>query len=351
MPRRPKPSRLSPIWRAKHPDSPLAAEANFHVGESQYEKAAYGDAAKAYTAAKQKSQPGELREKATYKLGWSLFQEKKYQEALAQFAEQATDQPQGPLAADALFMKAECLFRLEKYPDALPVYLATQNVKLASPTSQILALLHGGQSALQAEKWDQAIALLSQIPEKHQDSPYLPEAYCELGRAKQNSGKEADAMQDYEKAATLSRGEVGARARFMTGELAFSQKNFAEAVRQFQRVMFGYGGESADARSQEMASQSGVRGGPLRRSANQGRAGTGSRRTAETSPTMPTSTSRTNILKMNWPRQAKKRLEELSKLYKLDGGSKAGFHDRRDVLSQRRKSTPCFVNLTPGLGP
>lgn len=229
----------------KYPDSPLAAEANFHVGESHYEKGAYDEAAKAYTVAKQKSPPGELREKATYKLGWSLFQSKKYEEALAQFGEQATDQPQGPLAADALFMKAECLFRLDKFQEALPVYLATQNVKLASPVSQVLALLHGGQCALQAEKWDQAITWLSQIPEKHADSPYLPEAYCELGRAKQNSGKEADAMQDYEKAATLSRGEAGARARFMLGELTFGQKNFAEAYRQFQRVMFGYGGDSA----------------------------------------------------------------------------------------------------------
>ena len=80
---------------SKHPDSPLAAEANFHVGESRYENAEYAEAAKAYAIAKQKSQPGELHEKATYKLGWSLFQDKKYPEALAEFAEQATDQPQG----------------------------------------------------------------------------------------------------------------------------------------------------------------------------------------------------------------------------------------------------------------
>jgi TolA-binding protein len=230
---------------AKHSNSPLAAEANFHVGESHYENAEYVQAAQAYTAAKQKSSPGELREKATYKLGWSLFQDKKYQEALDQFAEQATDQPKGDLAADALFMKAECLFRLEKYAEALPVYLATREVKLASPVSQVLALLHGGQSALQTENWEQAVTLLSQIPEQHTDSPYLAEAYCELGRAKQNSGKEADAVSDYEKAAELSRAEVGARARFMVGELTFARKEFAEAIRHFQRVMFGYGGEAA----------------------------------------------------------------------------------------------------------
>jgi TolA-binding protein len=241
----------------KHADSPLAAEANFHVGEARYEDGRYDEAAKAYAAAKAKSASGELREKATYKLGWSLFQDKQFQQALDQFAEQATDQLAGDLAADALFMKAECLFRLEKYDEALPVYLATQKVKLASPVSQVLALLHGGQSALQAEKWEQAVGLLSQIPEKHEDSPYLAEAYCELGRAKQNSGQDAEAVSDYEKAAELSRADVGARARFMVGELAFARKDFADAVRHFQRVMFGYGGEAATPETKKWQAKAG----------------------------------------------------------------------------------------------
>lgn len=229
----------------QHPDSPLAAEASFHVGESLYEQADYAAATRAYTAAKTQSTPGELREKATYKLGWSLFQDKKYQQALEQFTEQASEPPQGELAADALFMKAECLFRLEKYDEALPVYLATQKVPLASPVSQVLALLHGGQSALQTEAWEQAVKLLSQIPDKHPESPYLAEAHCELGRAQQNSGQEAAALSNYEKAAEMSRSEVGARARFMIGELAFARKEYSEAIRHFQRVMFGYGGEAA----------------------------------------------------------------------------------------------------------
>lgn len=298
---------------SKYPDSSLAAEANFHVGESRYEKAEYAEAAKAYATAKQKSQPGELHEKATYKLGWSLFQDKKYQEALAQFAEQATDQPQGDLAADALFMKAECLFRLEKHSEALPVYLATQKVKLASPVSQILALLHGGQSALQEEKWDEAISLLSQIPENHQDSPYVPEAYFELGRAKQNSGKEAEALPDYEKAAELSRSDVGARARFMVGELAFGRKEFAAATRSFQRVMFGYGGDSATPETKKWQAKAGFESG----------------RCAEVQITDAKGPTRAELLKQaqqgyqyvtdkhpqdELAAQAKKRLEELSKL-------------------------------------
>ncbi len=247
---------------AKHPDSPLAAEANFHVGESRYEQEQYAEAAQAYSAAKERSAAGELRDKAVYKLGWSLFQAGQFQPALNQFTElSAAQTAAGPLAADALFMKAECLFRLEKYDEALPAYLATQDAKLASPLSQTLALLHGGQSALQGEKWEQAIGLLSQIPEKYPDSPYLAEAYCELGRARQNSGQEAQAVSDYEKAAERSRSEAGARARFMIGELAFGRQDFAEAVRHFQRVMFGYGADAATAEIKRWQAKAGFEAG------------------------------------------------------------------------------------------
>jgi len=229
------------------PDSPLAAEANFHVGESHYEKREFDAAAKAYTAARDKKPSKDLGEKAVYKLGWSHFQLKGYDAALADFVGQLEDYPQGPLHADALFMKAECLFGLKKYEEALPVYTATQDVELASATSTVLALLHGGQCASQTKQWDQALAFMSQIPEKHADSAYLPETYYELGWAKQKAGKEDEAMKDYERAASGSRRAVGARARFMIGELYFSQKKHNEAIPQFQRVMFGYGGDNAPA--------------------------------------------------------------------------------------------------------
>ena len=78
---------------AAHPDSPLAAEANFHVGEAAYEKKEYAEAAKVYAAAKQDRAKGELGEKATYKLGWANFQQKQYDAALAEFAEQLQAYP------------------------------------------------------------------------------------------------------------------------------------------------------------------------------------------------------------------------------------------------------------------
>jgi len=63
----------------------------------------------------------------------------------------------------------------------------------------------------------------------------------------QNSRRIFDAaMTLYEKAAEKSfSGEVGARSRFMMGELYFAKKKYPEALRQFQRVIFGFGGDNA----------------------------------------------------------------------------------------------------------
>lgn len=227
------------------PASPLAAEAHFHVAEALYDEAKYQEAAAEYEAAKAKAEGPDLGEKSRYKLGWSRFQQRQYQEALDEFTAQAEKYPAGPLVPDARFMIAECLYRLEKYDQALPAYLAANELKLPSPTIAALALLHGGQSASQLKQWDQAIELFQRLLETQPDSPYLAETYYELAFAQQNDGQQDEALKSYEQAADRSQGAVGARARFMIGEACFGNKQYADAIRHFQRVMFGFGGEAA----------------------------------------------------------------------------------------------------------
>ena len=246
---------------ADHADSPLAAEAAFHVGEDQYDKKDYAAAAKSYAAAKAKSSSAEIGERAVYKLGWAEFQQKKYAEALAQFSEQLTSFASGPLAADAVFMKAECLFRQENYKEAWPAYQAALKTKASSVPFDVLTRLHGGQSAAQLKQWEEAAALLAQIPAKYEQSPYVAEANYELGWAKQNLNQTAEAIAGYEAAATQSRDHVGARARFMLGELLFTQKKHDEAIKEFQRAMFGYGGEQASAETKNWQAKSGYEAG------------------------------------------------------------------------------------------
>ena len=105
--------------------------------------------------------------------------------------------------------------------------------------------MKGVEAAGKLEQWQASLQLLDVIPEKFSDSSYLEEALYERGWAKQNLKKLDEAIADYEQAATKSRGEVGARARFMIGEIQFERKEHDLAVKSFLRVMYGFGGENA----------------------------------------------------------------------------------------------------------
>jgi len=228
-----------------HPGSSLAAEANLHVAEAQYAKGELANAVKSYEAAKSKAEPGEVAERAAHKLGWALFRQEKYDAALAEFDAQLKAYADGSLAPDGLFMKGECLYKLKRYGDALEAFTAATKKPSADPQKQVLTLLHGGQSAGLDGNWQTSLEMLEQIATKFPDTPYLAEAIYERGFAKQNLKKLDEAVKDYEQAAELSRGEVGARGQFMVGEVLFEQKKFDAAIRAFKRVMYGYGGEQA----------------------------------------------------------------------------------------------------------
>jgi cellulose synthase operon protein C len=103
--------------------------------------------------------------------------------------------------------------------------------------------------------------LLLELAKQHPQSPLLPEARYELGWARQNLGQLQLAAADYEAAAAGSRDPVGARARFMLGELLFNEKKHAEAIREFQRAMFGYGAEQAAPEAKNWQAKSGYEAG------------------------------------------------------------------------------------------
>jgi len=251
----------------EHGDSPLAAESWFNVGEFAYHnKKDYKAAADAYAAALAKAGKGELGEKVAHKLGWAYFQANDFGKAHDAFAAQLESYPQGPLSADAAIMAGESLFKQEKYEPALaafekalgktaapngtvpngtspptPAPAPTAGPKPSSPEFVELALLHAGQSAGQLKKWDESLALLKRLLQEFPDSPHRMEALYEQGSAEQNLGHQAEALKIYENVADNAQTAVGARARFMMGEVFFDQGNHKEAIRNYYKVIYGYG--------------------------------------------------------------------------------------------------------------
>lgn len=228
----------------EHPQSPLASEAQYHLGESAYAAKDYPAAAVAYYAVLEKEDGNPLGEKAVHKLAWCYYHQANFADAQKTFAYQRQRYRSGPLAGDAAFMEAECLFKLARWADALKAYEALP--ALANREFQALVALHAGQAASQLKQWETAARHLAAGAEKFADSPWAPEILYELGWAQQNLGRRADAQATYQRAIATtdkvgrSGSEVAARAQFMIGEIQFQNKDHAEAVKSFFKVAYGY---------------------------------------------------------------------------------------------------------------
>ena len=190
-------ARLAAQW----PESPLAAEAQYHVGQFAYQSGDLTAAATACHAAWQRAGQTELGQKAAFVEGESLLKQKKFAEALAAY-EQAKD----PAGKD---------------------FEAT-------------LLLHAGQAAARLAEWGKSLEFSTKCIERFPNDPSLHDAICEQGWAKQNLGKLDEAAALYEKVLAKTDGEPAARAQFLIGEIQFQQKKFTAAVRSFSIVIDGY---------------------------------------------------------------------------------------------------------------
>ena len=227
------------------PNSQLAAEANYHIGEAAYNAKEYASAIEAYQKALKNAATRSLQEKAIYKLAWSSYQSKNYEDSFKAFEQQVKDFPEGQFIGDARFMKAECLFKNEEYDKALTAFTDARKAGGTNKDMTMLMLLHAGQAASQSKKWKESIQWLDQLEQEYPKTRYKSQADYERGWAYQNLEQVGKSITLYKRAAEASRSEVGARARFMLGEAYFSKRDFSNAIREFQRVMYGYGGDAA----------------------------------------------------------------------------------------------------------
>lgn len=240
-------------WITEHfPDSPLAAESYFHVGQAEFENAKFDRAVKAYTVAATRTASAELQEKSLYKLGLSFFQQKDFAKASAQFNKQLAAFPKGELQVDARLMLAECSLKLEQYSTAWSQYEQARKAleNSADPdaiSSQVRALiyLHGAQAARELKKWNDVNTWIERMQATVPGSNLEPIAKYEQAFAMQNLKKDDVAIDLYNAVAEDQRNELGARARFMMGEVYFAERNFPKAIVEFQKVMYGYGGTQA----------------------------------------------------------------------------------------------------------
>ncbi|MEM6364481.1 MAG: tetratricopeptide repeat protein [Planctomycetota bacterium] len=243
---------------ADNPDPELIAEAAFYVGQQRYADGQYEDASRAFAQSTQAADDGSpLQEKSLYRLGWSFYKQERFEQSEKAFEQQCLRVPEGPLLLDAMLMIGESRFQRREFDSALKAYSSAREQletngdsakSLRDPAErQIreLILLHGGQSAAQVGDFQAAIEWYDELRRRFPATTYLPQVFYETGFAHQQSGKLDRALKFYAEVADNYRIETAARARFMMGEIHFEAERLDQAIPQFQRVMFGFGAESA----------------------------------------------------------------------------------------------------------
>ena len=225
----------------EYPKSTLAAECLYRVGESHYSKQKYAKAAPFYKEAKEKAGNTKLGEKSAHKLAWTLYQQKNYVESAKEFAAQRIAFPEGSLNADSAVMEGESQFEQKKYAEALAAYQASQKSKTTNDTFRVVSLLHGGQAAAQLEKWQESFDMLQKAANDFPKTEYKKEIDYERAWAMHNLGKTVEAKPIFEQVANNHTGLLGARSKFMVGEILMGEKKYSEAVRAFFLVAYGNG--------------------------------------------------------------------------------------------------------------
>jgi TolA-binding protein len=223
---------------ADYPHSPMAAESLYSAAEYAYQQADFPAAAVKYQAAMEKAGTTALGEKAAHRLGWCYYRLEQWEKARAALHHQRETWPTGAMAANGTYLEAECLFRLNQFAEALKTYELVN--KPTGKDFALLTLLHGAQAAGNVKQWAKDLSLLNQAVRQFPDSPYLPEILCEQGWAQQNLGKPDEAIRLYEQVIATANNDLPARAQFLIGQVQARQKQPAEAVKSFFKVVYGY---------------------------------------------------------------------------------------------------------------
>lgn len=238
--------RLFEELATKHPTSRHAAEAHFHLAESSYLAKKYANAAKSYRAAlDEKSTRPELVEKCRYKLGFSLYHLGQWEDARAAFEPLHREDAQGEFARDARFMTAETWFQEQRYQAALDIYTAMKDGDLPATNSRILRSLHAGQAARQLNQLEKAVEWLRPLAEAPAESSSKWQAKFEIAQALKELNRSAEAAAEFAEVADHQRDVLGAEARYQLGALLLADGKHSQAAREFQRLMYGFGGQDA----------------------------------------------------------------------------------------------------------
>ena len=204
---------------------------------------------------------------ANYRLAWSLSEMEQGDAARQVLASLTGDD--NAYRLEALALIGETHFQSQQYEPAIAEFGTARAMVLEADDTAAklrdrdaertreLILFRGGQSAAALGRHAEAIQWYDELRQRFPATRYLAELFYELAVSSRELGQTDEALQYFGQVAENYRDVRGARSRFMRGEIFFAERNFRQAIGEFQRLMFGYGSEAAPADIQPWQARAG----------------------------------------------------------------------------------------------
>ncbi len=215
----------------KFPDSPLAPDALYRLGESYQKLGKPKEATSHYQRVVTKYPDSEFAPHALAAVGQVQLAQKKFAEASETFLSVAERFPESPIAPDAGLQAADALFAAKDYAGAAALYAKAAADK-DNPHAATARYFEGVAYQLDGGKGQQAIAAFEEFVKRHPDHALTAKAYVRLAAFHYVAGRFEEAVAAYEKVAELAGDdeELALSARYEAAWVAHEQEPTKETL-------------------------------------------------------------------------------------------------------------------------
>ncbi len=228
---------------AAAPQSALAADAGFRVGEIEFEAERHAEAAAAYETAL-KVEGIDFADKLLYKLGWANVHLDDKAKALAAFERLAREFPESELAGESLYMQGELLSAMGKRDEAIAALAKVQDPAFAEKALHLAAECHRGEG-----RHGDAIAACDKLLGQFPEGELRAQALLCKGHSLRAAGADADALDAYAAVVAATETIDAAQAIMGQGDIHFAAQRWQDAAKAYLKIDILYGYEELKPRA------------------------------------------------------------------------------------------------------
>jgi TolA-binding protein len=176
-----------------------------------------------------------VREQCAYQSGACAFELGRHKEAADLFGAFVTQFPESELLASALYFAGESYFQAGRHEKAIDSFA---RVAAAGASEEVLgpSMLRLGESNAALQRWPASEKAFADYLSRFPDAEVAYQARFGIGWARENQKQYDDAIREYEKVVANHNGPTAARSQFQIGECLFAKGAFEEAIREFLKV-------------------------------------------------------------------------------------------------------------------